>query len=153
MTITEDSMDMFEQMDDMFARLFSRMDREFSAGTPQFYGYRIVFHNGGTPDRKAELPATLPRAIREPVPEVHQIGNETKVITELPGTTDGMIRLEIKGSTLAIDAGDADHHYHTTADLPFVDAGSMQRSFKNGVLEVSFRNLPDIRDTTDTGKN
>jgi HSP20 family protein len=151
--MTEDSIDMFEQMDDMFARLFSRMDREFSAGTPQVYGYRIVFHDGGTPDRKAELPATPPRAIREPVPEVHQIGNETKVITELPGATDDMIRLEIKESMLVIDAGDADHHYHTTASLPLVDTGSMQRSFKNGVLEVTLRNLTDTRDITESGKN
>jgi HSP20 family molecular chaperone IbpA len=153
MTLTEDSMDMFEQMDDMFARLFSRMDREFSAGTPQDYGYRFVLRNGGTPDRMAEIPAILPRATREPVAEVHQIGNETKVITELPGATDDMIRLEIKGSTLVVDTGDADHYYHTTASLPLVDAGSMQRSFKNGVLEVTFRNFPDTRDRTDTGKN
>ena len=123
-------MDMFEQMDDMFARLFSRMDREFSAGTPQVYRYRVVFHNGEAPDGMAEPPATLSRATREPVAEVHQIGDETKVITELSGATDDMIRLEIKGSMLVIDAGDADHHYHTTASLPQVDAGSMQRSFQ-----------------------
>jgi hypothetical protein len=28
-------MDMFEGMDEMFSRLFSRMDREFMTGSPQ----------------------------------------------------------------------------------------------------------------------
>lgn len=113
-----------------------------SPGTPQVYGYRIVFRNGGTSAGMAEIPAIPPRATREPVTEVHQIGNEIKVIIELPGAKDDMIQLEITGSTLVIDARDADHHYHTTASLPLVDAGSMQRSFKNGILEVTFGNLP-----------
>jgi HSP20 family molecular chaperone IbpA len=33
--------------------------------------------------------------------------------------------------------------YHTHADLPPVDSGSMQTSFKNGVLEVTLKRLPD----------
>ncbi len=153
MIMTEDPMDMFERMDEMFARLFSRMDREFAAGAPQACGYRIVFRNGGAPPAMEEVPAPLPRAAREHAAEVHRIGDETKVITELPGATDDMIRLDMKGSQLVIDAGDAEHHYHTTADLPPVDAASMQRSFKNGVLEVTFRNHQDTQDMTDTGKN
>src|SRR5271157_461744 len=103
MTMTEDPMDMFEQMDEMFARLFSRMDREFPAGTPQVCGYQIVFRNGGETPAIEEIPAPLPRAAREPVAEVHRIGNETKVITELPGITDEMMRLDVKGETLIVD--------------------------------------------------
>jgi HSP20 family protein len=154
----EDPMDMFDQMDEMFARLFSRMDREFTAGAPQVCGYRIVFGNGGEPPAMEDVPVSLPRATQEPVAEVHRIGDETKVITELPGARDDTIRLDMKGSLLVVDAGDAEHHYHTTAALPPVDAASMQRSFKNGVLEVTFRNLQDVQEMTDTemtdtGKN
>jgi len=142
-----DPMDMFGQMDGMFARLFTRMDREFMAGSPQFCGYRIVFRNGDPVQGITEGPPPLSRSTREPVAEIHRIGDETKVIAELPGTSDEMIRLDVKGSTLVIDAGDAENHYHTTADLPRVDAASIQRSFKNGVLEVTFRNLPETEIT------
>ena len=41
-----------------------------------------------------------------------------------------------------IDAGDADRHYHTSALLPPVDAATMQKSLKNGVLEVTCALLP-----------
>jgi HSP20 family protein len=136
-------MDMFEETDEMFARLFTRMDREFMTGNPQVYGYRIVIGNDEARDGMQEIPAPSPRLTHEPVTEVHRIGDETKVITELPGATEEMIRLDVKGDTLVIDAGDAESHYHTTADVPGVDAASMQRSFRNGVLEVTFRNLAD----------
>jgi len=136
-------MDMFEEMDEMFDRLFARMNQEFSTGTPEVCEYRIVISNGGARGGMQEIPAAPDRATREPVAEIHRIGDETRVVTELPGATEDSLRLDVKGSTLIIDAGDAEHHYHTTADLPPVDPASMETSFKNGVLEVSFRNLPD----------
>jgi HSP20 family molecular chaperone IbpA len=140
--MTEDPMDMFEQMDEMFARLFSRMDREFMNGSPGMSGYRVVFERGGEP---AGIPATeAPRSRdgSEPVTEVHRIGDEVMVIAELPGVTGESLRLDVQGDQLVIDAGDADHHYHTTATLPPVDAASLQSSIKNGVLEVTFMSLP-----------
>ncbi len=149
----KDPMDMFEEMDEMFARLFTRMDREFTSGNPQVYGYRIVMGNEEIPGGMQEIPAISSRLTHEPVAEVHRIGDETKVVAELPGATDESVRLDVKGDTLVIDAGDAENHYHTTADLPPVDAASMQRSFRNGVLEVTFRNLPDAASVPDSGKN
>ena len=149
----KDPMDMFEEMDEMFARLFTRMDREFASGNPQVCGYRIVMGNEGMPGGMQEIPASSSRVTHEPVAEVHRIGDETKVVAELPGATDESVRLDVKGNTLVIDAGDAENHYHTTADLPPVDAASMQGSFKNGVLEVTFRNLPDAASVPDAGKN
>jgi len=149
----KDPMDMFEEMDEMFARLFTRMDREFASGNPQVYGYRIVIGDDGAGEGMQELPPPSSRVTHEPVTEVHRLGDETRVVTELPGATEDMIRLDVKGDTLVIDAGDAEHHYHTTADLPLVDTASMQRSFRNGVLEVTFRNLPDAATVPKSGTN
>ena len=73
--------------------------------------------------------------------EIHRIGNEVKVIADLPGITEEALRLDVKGNTLVIDAGDADHHYHTSVSLPPVDMASMQKTLKNGVLEVTFTSL------------
>ena len=106
------------------------------------YGYHIVIDNGNGQGDVAEFQPALPRSAGEPVAEVHHIGDETMVITELPGITEESIRLDMKGTTLIIDAGDADNHYHTTAEVPGVDPATMKRSLKNGVLEVTFGNLP-----------
>ena len=47
------------------------------------------------------------RATSEPVVEIHRMGEEVKVITELPGMTMDTIDLELRGSTLCIDAGES----------------------------------------------
>jgi HSP20 family protein len=151
--MNENPMDLFEEMDEMFDRLFMRMDREFTSGNPQVYGYRIVISNDGPPGGMPEIPPPSSRLTHEPVAEVHRIGDETKVVAELPGATGESIRLDVKGNMLIIDAGDAENHYHTTADLPPVEAASMQRSLRNGVLEVTFRNLVEAPGTTEPGKN
>ena len=135
-------MDMFDQMDEMFARLFTQMSWNMSTGRPKVYGYHIVIDNGNGEGDVTEFQPALPRSAGEPVAEVHHIGDETMVIAELPGITEESVRLDMKGTTLVIDAGDADNHYHTTAEVPEVDPATMKRSLKNGVLEVTFANLP-----------
>ena len=114
------------------------------------YGYHIVIDNGNWPGEVAEFQPALSRNTGEPVAEVHHIGDETMVIAELPGRTEESVRLDMKGTTLVIDAGDADNHYHTTADVPGVDPATMKRSLKNGVLEVTFGNLPKNEKEADT---
>jgi HSP20 family molecular chaperone IbpA len=73
--------------------------------------------------------------------EIHRIGDEVKVITELPGTTMDAIELKLLGSTLTIDADGGSLQYHTHADLPPVDSGSLQTSFKNGVKRNIFTKI------------
>ncbi|AGB02649.1 hypothetical protein Metfor_1619 [Methanoregula formicica SMSP] len=143
-------MDMFDQMDEMFARLFSQMSRDMSTGGPKMYGYHIVIDNSNGEGDVTEFQPALPRSAGEPVAEVHHIGDETMVIAELPGITEESVRLDMKGTTLVIDAGDADNHYHTTAEVTGVDPATMKRSLKNGVLEVTFSNLPENVKEADT---
>jgi HSP20 family molecular chaperone IbpA len=136
--------DMFDEMDEMFARLFSRMDREFMAGFVQVHGFRIPARNDGEGPRIPEMANdTAPLVTSEPLAEVHRIGNEVKVITGLPGITEEALRLDVKGNTLVIDAGDADHQYRSSAELPPVDITSMQKTLINGVLEVTFTSHPE----------
>jgi HSP20 family protein len=138
-------MDLFDGMDEIFARLFSRVDRKFMTGPPQAYGYCIMFRDTGEDPEIQEMAddaASQSRVTFEPVAEVHRIGNEVKVIADLPGITEEELRLDVKGNTLIIDAGDADHWYRTSAALPPVDTASMEKTLKNGVLEVTFTSLP-----------
>ena len=141
-----DPMDMFGEMDEMVTRLFSRMDREFMNGFSEGYGYRVMVREdreGPAMQEMADDVAPFIRVTGEPVVEVHRIGNEVKVIADLPGITEEALRLDVKGNTLVIDAGDADHAYRTSAALPPVDISSMQTTLKNGVLEVTFASIPE----------
>lgn len=143
-------MDMFDELDGIFACLFSRMDREFTVCSPSGYEYHITFSNaeGPTIPETAGNACPVSHVRGEPVAEVHRIGNEVKVITDLPGITEETLRLAVKGTTLIIDAGDADHSFRTSAPLPPVDAGSLQKTLKNGVLEVTFMSLPEPSENT-----
>ena len=134
--------DIFEEMDEMVARLFSRMDRDFSSGAPDISGYRILIRDGEEPSETPATPVIPPRAADEPVTEVCHAGDEVKVIAGVPGVTEDLLRLGIQRGKLIIDAGDAETHYHTSVAIPPVEPGSMQHSLRNGVLEVTFRILP-----------
>jgi HSP20 family protein len=138
-------MDRFDEMDEIFTRIISRMDREFMNEFPRGSGYRImVREHAGVPDipEMADHGAPVSRAPGETVAEVHRIGDEVKVIADLPGISEKDLRLDVKGNMLVIDAGDADHHVCTTAAIPLVDTASMQTTLKNGVLEVTFTSMP-----------
>ena len=135
----EDPQDIFDRMDAMMARMFAEMSRGTVTGMPPHaMGYRIIIHGGGMPRDPPDGSAIPARNPGEPVPEVHQIGDEVKVIVELPGVTDESLRLDVQGDRLIIDAGDAERHYHTSATLPPVNAAPCRKSLKNGVLEVTF---------------
>ncbi|WAC04194.1 MAG: hypothetical protein OS112_06890 [Methanoregula sp.] len=138
----EDPQDIFDQMDAMMAQMFAEMNRGITGMPPRASGYHIIIRRGGMPQNPVGgriPPASDPNG---PVPEVHRIGNEVKVVTELPGADSTTIKLDLKGETLAIDADGMGQHYATTAFLPPVDPASMHYSLKNGVLEVSFTTIP-----------
>jgi HSP20 family molecular chaperone IbpA len=139
----DDPQDIFHEMDELFTHLYARMTRNFAAGDPNTsVYYRIIRQDGQSP----VIPCSQSNQLRtnsEPVVEIHLIGDEVKVITGLPGLTMDEIELKLLGSVLTIDADGGSSQYHTHADLPPVDSGSMQTSFKNGVLEVTFKRLPD----------
>ncbi len=135
--------DMFEEMDTIFYHLFSRMHEDFMDGSPQVTGFRIVIDSAMAPGAMQESPAHQPRASLNPAAEVHRLDDEVKVIAELPGAARESIRLDVQGSMLIIDADGPDTPYHTAASLPAVDSGSIQSTFRNGVLEVTFRVLPE----------
>jgi HSP20 family molecular chaperone IbpA len=142
---------MFDEMDEMFGRLFLRLNREFMAGSPQISGCPIMIQDNGEGLKAQEMPddaGSVSRVTGEPVAEVHRIGNEVNVIADLPGITGEALRLDVKGTMLIIDAGDADHHYRSSAVLPPVDTGSMQKTLKNGVPGVTFTSLPGPSENT-----
>ena len=142
----DDPQDMFREMDELFTHFYTRMTRNFAAGDPNASMYHMIIRQDGQSPAIPGSQRDLLRTNSEPVVEIHLIGDEVKVITELPGTTLDEIELKLLGSILTIDADGGSLQYHTHADLPPVDSGSMQTSVKNGVLEVTLKRLPDYLD-------
>jgi HSP20 family molecular chaperone IbpA len=134
--------DMFEEMDAIFDHLFARIEEDPFGGQGMASGFR-VFQDHPDPflSLPDEAPVSCTKTSANPPTEVHRIDDEIKVVTELPGATEESIRLGLGGETLVIDAESTDTSYHTTADLPRVDAGSRRSTFRNCVLEVTFRAL------------
>jgi HSP20 family molecular chaperone IbpA len=137
----EDPQELFREMDEMFNRLFSRMEQGFARNESHEYDYRIVIRHEKDPGVEPDEPAVIPRGDSAPKAEVHRIENEVKVIVELPGATAESVALAITGGTLTIDAGGCMQRYHTSVDLPPVDTSSMESTFRNGVLEVTLRSV------------
>ena len=141
--VFNNSMDIFDEMDEMFERLLIGMHRKVSSGRPLYRdGYHIEIRGSDEEDEPAE---SFPRdsAAFKPAADVQRIGDEVKVVADLPGITADSLRLGVRNSLLVIDAGDGDYHYHTSAMLPPVDPVSMTYTLKNGVLEVTFRALSE----------
>ncbi|MGD1004116.1 MAG: Hsp20/alpha crystallin family protein [Methanoregulaceae archaeon] len=138
----EDPDDVFGQMEKMMARMFAEMTREIPIGgmPPNVMGYRLIVQNGGLPqDEQSSSHVIQPRDLNEPVPEVHHIGDEIKVIAELPGSEKEKIHVDLKGSTLSIESEGRSQNYHMSTEIPSVDENSMQTSYRNGVLELTFK--------------
>ena len=135
--------DMFEEMDEIFSQLVARMEDGFLDGNLNVSAFRIVITGGSSPGFPSDVPAMPDRASASPVAEVHRLEDEVRVIAELPGAGGESIQLKVADRELVIDADGPGTPYHTTAVLPPIDVGSMQSTFRNGVLEVTFHALPD----------
>ena len=134
----KDPLDMFRDMDEMFAYLSARMTREFPGMESRVFRYPDHLERDVNPSMEHGLANDELRSCSEPGVEVHHIDDEVKVITELPGVTRDTLHLTMKGNKLFIDADTGTLQYHTSAILPTVDTEPLLVSLKNGVLEVTF---------------
>lgn len=108
------------------------------------YGFTIRTGLGGTPEVsqfgniRPTPKGPVVEEVREPMVDVFDEADRLLVIAELPGVEEGHIHLEVKDDILVISAEDKERKYSKEVLLPCtVDAGKMQSSYKNGVLEVT----------------
>ena len=125
------------------ARLFRDMDTGSSFGQPQTVGFHMVIQGRNIPPEFPDSPAYQSRDSDEPVAEVHRIGDDVKVVVEMPGVSDEDLNIRLDGQELIIDVAGSIRTYHTRANVPPVDPRSLPHSLRNGVLEVTLRVLPE----------
>jgi len=109
------------------------------------YGVSVRMGLGGEPQVErfgnirpsAEGPTVV--EVREPLIDVFDEGEQVVVAAELPGAGSDDIDIEVRGDILAISATGA-RRYAKEVLLPHpVDPASLERSFKNGLLELRMK--------------
>lgn len=79
--------------------------------------------------------------VREPLIDVFDEGKEIVVAAELPGARNDAIKIEIRDDILSLTSS-GQRRYAKEVLLPSpVDAASMKRSFKNGLLELRLKKI------------
>lgn len=79
--------------------------------------------------------------VREPLVDLFYEGEQIAVIVELPGVTDAEIQVLINGDVLAIETN-GERRYAKELVLPApADPAPLQRSYRNGILELRLRKL------------
>ncbi|MBS1165407.1 MAG: heat-shock protein Hsp20 [Proteobacteria bacterium] len=111
------------------------------------YGFSVRTGLGGIPQvrRFGNLNPTpkgpVVEDVREPLVDVFDEEDAVIVIAEIPGVAKDEITLSVEGGDLAL-ATTGHHRYAKRIELPpNVDPSSLERSHRNGILQVKFKKV------------
>ena len=77
---------------------------------------------------------------REPITDVFDEKDEIKVYAEMPGVSQGDIKLDLREDILDISAQSGDRKYHKEVLLPVkVKMENLISSYNNGILEIKIK--------------
>lgn len=85
-----------------------------------------------TPRVKREVAAS-----KEPPVDVFDEETHLRVLAELPGVEEKDIKVTLKEAQLVISADTPSHKYHKVITLPYAPKGKADKSYRNGVLELT----------------
>jgi HSP20 family protein len=125
---------------------------------PIVYGYSVKIGEDGKPVvRKFGNINSFPGPLggtfsvseqREPLIDVIKDNERIKVIAELPGVNKEDLRITANETSLTIESISGERRYHKRIDLPEpVDSTTGKSTYKNGILEISFK----LKNSTEHG--
>ena len=153
--------EMEKEFEDIEKRIPKELVREYS--TPQggkvrevgpiVYGYSMTVGPDGKPrvsefgnvkpSRKLGFGGTSRPEISgeiEPLVDVTTTDKEVKVVAEMPGISKDKIKVNAYDETLEVKSEDPQRRYHRTIEIPpETDIETAMSSYKNGVLEITFK--------------
>jgi HSP20 family protein len=117
---------------------------------PIVYGYSVKIGPDGKPVvRKFGNIDAFPNLLgggmavkgeREPLIDVIRGEGEIRVVAEVPGVAKEELKVTADENTVTIESVSGEQRYHKRIDLPeTVDPKTAKSSYKNGILEVSFK--------------
>lgn len=146
--------DPLEDMDEMFERLSRAMGMnvENLGQHPFVYGFSVTQRPGEEPEirefgnvpvfEQTETGEKRNLNIRKPLIDVLEAEETVHVIAEIPGIEKENIKLNATDLILDIETIDGNPKYSERVELPVkVDPQSAKATYKNGVLEVTFKRL------------
>jgi HSP20 family protein len=158
--------DMMRQMEKMMQEAFRNVEqqvpknlvreRKMPDGStvremgPIVYGYSVKIGPDGKPVvRKFGNIDAFPNLLgggmavkgeREPLVDVIKGEGEIRIVAEVPGVAKEDLKVTADENTVTIESLTGDQKYHKRIDLPeAVDPKTAKSTYKNGILEVSFR--------------
>ena len=117
---------------------------------PIVYGYSVKIGPDGKPVvRKFGNIDAFPNLLgggmavkgeREPLVDVIKGEGEIRVVAEVPGVAKEELKVTADENTVTIESVSGEQRYHKKIDLPeTVDPKTAKSTYKNGILEVSFK--------------
>ncbi|WP_454916592.1 Hsp20/alpha crystallin family protein [Xanthobacter sediminis] len=111
------------------------------------YGFSVRTGLGGVPQVRRfgnlnpTAKGTVVDDVREPLVDVFDEADEVIVTAEIPGVAESEITLSLEGQNLAL-ATTGRHRYAKTIALPAnIVPASLERSHRNGILQVKLRKV------------
>ena len=117
---------------------------------PLCYGYTMTVGPDGIPvvkqygNAKPELSPTSDT--REPLVDTLVDDKEklVKLVAEMPGVEKKDVKIVVDGKIVNIDAENGDKKYHVKVPIQHkVDENSVKASYKNGILEIIFKQVEE----------
>ncbi len=94
----------------------------------------------GNVHRDEKTGETTVQEVSEPLVDVIEESDHVLVLAEMPGVADEDIHLDLNGDILVLHAEKGSKKYHKEIVLPrSFDSKAMERSCRNGILEVKLK--------------
>ncbi len=117
---------------------------------PIVYGYSVKIGPDGKPIvRKFGNIDAFPNILggsltvkeeREPLVDIIKGESELRIVAEVPGVNKEDLRVTANENLITIESVTGQPHYHKAVELPEeVDPNTAKSTYKNGILEVSFK--------------
>ncbi len=117
---------------------------------PIVYGYSVKIGPDGKPVvRKFGNIDAFPNVLgggisvkeeREPMVDIIKGENELRVVAEVPGVNKEDLRVSASESSITIESVTGQPRYYKTVELPeAIDPKTAKSTYKNGILEISFK--------------
>ena len=86
--------------------------------------------------RRAAKPEGPPPVVEERPVDIFDEKDHIKIIGEIPGVKEKDIKVNLKNDIIIIKVDVSNRKYHQKLNLPCKPKGKMEKSYKNGILEI-----------------
>jgi len=91
--------------------------------------------------QKAEVKPSPPPVPQERPVDIFDEKDHIKIIAEIPGVDEKDIKLNLQGDKLTISTDIPKRRYHQELKLSYIPKGKIEKSYKNGILEVKIKKV------------